>query len=102
MGVPLEEMDAVFGEGTTKFIFLVSFSLINTPHKTNYKSSTITKSQSKWPWLEASVPVVLQPVDYQAPPCCRSPANGSMVSPAGAETGRHTNLSVETNRSSRG
>ena len=30
MGVPLEEMDAVFGEGTIKFLFLPSLSLINT------------------------------------------------------------------------
>ena len=30
MGVPLEEMDAVFGEGATNFVFLASLSLIRT------------------------------------------------------------------------
>jgi len=32
MGVPLEEMDAVFGEGTTNLVFLTSLSLTHTPN----------------------------------------------------------------------
>ena len=32
MGVPLEEMDAVFGEGAAKFISLASLSLTRTPN----------------------------------------------------------------------
>jgi len=32
MGVPLEEMDAVFGEGTTRLIFLALLVLTRAPH----------------------------------------------------------------------
>jgi len=32
MGVSLEDMDAVFGEGATEFIYLVSLSLTDTPN----------------------------------------------------------------------